>query len=58
MKGLSLSKYRKAIVAAAGVFTVLGSVLADGALSYEDGAAIAMSLLAALGVYRVPNKAA
>lgn len=53
-----MSKYRKAVVAAAGVFTVLGSVLADGSLSLEDGSAVAFALVAAVGVYRVPNKVA
>jgi len=51
-----LSKYRKAVAATAGVFTVLGSVLADGALSFEDGSAVALAVVTAVGVYFVPNK--
>lgn len=52
-----MSKFRKAIVASAGVFTVLGAVLADGADS-ADAAAVALAVVTAIGVYLAPNKPA
>lgn len=53
---MNLSKYRKAMVAAAGVCGTAATVLADGELSITDGLAIVLAVLAAFGVYRVPNK--
>ena len=50
-----MSKYRKAIVAVAGVLVVLGNVLSDGSLTLEEGVLLATSALAAFGVYQVPN---
>ncbi len=51
-----MSKYRKAVVATAGIFTVLGTVLADGSLSGGDQAALGAAVLTAIGVYFAPNK--
>ena len=44
---------RKAIVAAAGA---LGIVIADGIFDVNDGITVALAVLAAIGVYAVPNE--
>lgn len=50
-----MSNYRKALAAVAGVFAVLGTVLADGSLSFEDAGAVAVAVVAAVGVYFAKN---
>lgn len=51
-----LARFRKAIVAVIGAVAVtLTTVLSDGAMSPADWAAIAVTVLTALGVYGVPN---
>lgn len=50
-----MAKYRKLLMALAGVCGVLATVLADGSIDATEGLAVAASILAAFGVYRVPN---
>lgn len=47
--------FRKAIIAVAAALGVLGSALADGNVSTEEGIAVVLAFLTAYGVYRVPN---
>lgn len=51
---MNLSRYSKAIAAAAGAIAV---AVSDGILDLNDGITIALAVLAAAGVYLVPNKA-
>ena len=50
-----MKNYRKALVAGAGVLTVLGSVLSDGNFTLDDGIAVGMAVVTAVGVYLAPN---
>lgn len=52
---MNISPYRKAAVAVAGVLAVLGTALADGALSPGELGELATAVAVAIGVYRVPN---
>lgn len=50
-----MAKYRKALVAVAGVCAVLGTVLADGSVDGSESIAIIAAVMTAFGVFRVPN---
>lgn len=50
---MNVSRYSKAIAAAAGAISV---AVTDGVFDWNDGITIALAVLAALGVYLVPNK--
>ena len=50
-----MNQYRKAFVAASGVFIALGEALADGSIDMTDGMQILGAIALAYGVYRVPN---
>lgn len=49
---MNISKYSKAIAAAAGAITI---AVADGVFDAHDGITIGLAVLAAIGVYKVPN---
>jgi hypothetical protein len=51
-----LAKYRKFLVALAAALGVAGAAVSDGQISPEEGVAIALAFLGALGVYQVPNE--
>jgi len=53
-----MNKYRKGLVAAAGVLAVLSKALTDGAVDGSEMLEIALALGVAFGVYRVPNASA
>lgn len=53
-----MSKFNKALVASGGVFTVLGSVTADGVVDAGDAVTVALAVVTAIGVFFVPNKKA
>ena len=50
-----LNKYSKALVAAAGFFGVLASVLSDGNVSGDEATAVAVAAVTAVGVYFKSN---
>lgn len=50
-----MSKYRKALVAVAGVCAVIGQVASDGAISAADLGLLATAIAVAVGVERIPN---
>lgn len=51
-----LARFRKAVVAVVGAVAVtLTAVLSDGEMAPADYAAVAVSVLTALGVYGIPN---
>lgn len=50
---MNVSRYSKFIVAICGAITV---AVSDGVLDLNDGVTVALAVLAALGVYAVPNK--
>jgi hypothetical protein len=50
-------KYAKALVAAGGLVVMAGNALAGEHVSASHAADLAISLVTALAVYRVPNKA-
>ena len=52
---MNLAAYSKAIIAVLGAVSV---ALSDSVLDLNDGITIALALLAALGVYQVPNASA
>lgn len=49
---MNVSRYAKFIVALCGAVSV---AVADGIFDANDGVTIALAVLTALGVYRVPN---
>ena len=49
---MNISRYAKAVTAAAGAISI---AVADGILDANDGITIALAVLAAIGVYMVPN---
>jgi len=49
---MNVTKYSKAIVAVCGALSV---AVTDNVLDVNDGITIGLALLAALGVYAVPN---
>lgn len=49
---MDLSKYSKAIVAVLGALSI---AVADGIFDVNDGITVAIAVLAAIGVYKVPN---
>ena len=51
-----MSKYRKGLIAAAGVAAVIGKVAIDGTLTGIEIAELLGALAIAFGVYRVPNE--
>lgn len=51
-----MAKYRKFLVALAGVCGVLATVLADGSIDATEALTLVASVLAAFGVFRVPNE--
>lgn len=51
-----LRKYRKALVAVAGVAAVFGKVAIDGSISAQEAAELLGAVAIAFGVYRVPNE--
>lgn len=53
---MSFAEVRKAAVAAAGVFTALGVVLADGQVDATEVGVLATAVATAIGVFFVPNK--
>lgn len=55
---MSITPYRKAIVAVGAAVGELVAVTADGDLTTNEGIAVALALLGAAGVYQVANKAA
>lgn len=52
---MNLSKYRKALVAAAGVAAVFGKVAIDGQITGTELVELLGAAAVAFGVYRVPN---
>lgn len=52
---MSVSMFRKAIIALAAALGVLGAALADGSVDASEGVAVALAFLTAFGIYRVPN---
>lgn len=52
---MDISRYNKFLVAVGVALTTAVSFGADGEFSLNDGIGIALALLGALGVYRVPN---
>lgn len=53
---MQISNVRKAIVAFSGFVAVIAAVTADGQVDVQDGAAMAVALVTAVGVYFAPNK--
>ena len=51
---MNIARYSKALVAILGAVSV---AVSDGVLDLNDGVTVVLALLAALGVYAVPNKA-
>ena len=51
-----MNKYRKFIVALAGVAAVFGKVAADGSISPQDLLELAVAGSIAYGVFKVPNE--
>jgi hypothetical protein len=49
------TKYKKAIIAASGVFAVLGTVLADGQIDGAEGISVFAAISVAIGVYYAKN---
>ena len=49
---MNVSRYAKAIAAACGAISI---AVADGILDANDGITIGLAVLAAIGVYAVPN---
>lgn len=57
VESMNLDKYKKTIVAVAGVIALVAQSLADdGTLSTDEIVAICVAAGAALGVYTIPNK--
>lgn len=52
---MGISNIKKFLVAVAGVFAVLGTVLADGAVSGTEGTTLFAAVLTAVGVYFAKN---
>lgn len=52
---MNIAPYRKALVAAGAVIAELLAVTVDGDLTANEGVALALALLAALGVYQATN---
>lgn len=53
---MKLNKYTKAIVAAvAAVGSLITVVASDGTITVSEGITLALAVLGAIGVYRVPN---
>ena len=50
-----MNRYRKAFIAAGGVFVALGEALSDGSIDLTDVGQVAGAIIVAYGVYRVPN---
>lgn len=50
-----MKRYRKAIVASAGVLLVVGKVFADGTLDAGEIGELAVAVAVAIGVERIPN---
>lgn len=53
-----MSKFRKALVAGAGVLAVLAKALEDGSISGDEGTNLGIAVVVAIGVYLAPNKQA
>lgn len=53
---MNVSHVRKFVVALAAALGVLGTALADGAVSTEEAIAVVLSFLGALGVYQAKNE--
>jgi uncharacterized membrane protein YfcA len=54
----NLPKYAKALVAVAAVLAAVGKAFLDGHASSDELSVVFGAVVAAYGVYRVPNKAA
>lgn len=52
---IDLRKYRKGVVALAGVLVVLGGALTDGAVTADEVTDILIAIGVACGVFAVPN---
>lgn len=53
---MEFKKYRKAIVAAAGVGVVVCKALVDGQITPDEVLGVIVAVGVAVGVYQVPNK--
>lgn len=53
---MNIDKYRKSILVGVGAFLYAAqAAITDGKLTLSEGVGIALAVLTALGVYRVPN---
>lgn len=53
---MNVSHVRKFVVALAAALGVLGTALADGAVSSDEAITVALAFLGAIGVYQLPNE--
>jgi hypothetical protein len=51
-----MKSYRKGLIAAGGFLAVLAEALRDGDVSTGELTGLALALVTAYGVYRVPNR--